>query len=116
MLPHPKHHLSRPERAEVLCGFQAEGSLGRRLVVGARQVRLLGDEVEVRAGIHTLGGFSAHADQQALLDWAAAFTRPPQQTFVVHGEPHASLALATLLHERLHFSVQLPQPGQVFEF
>ena len=79
-------------------------------------VRLLGDEVEVRAGIHTLGGFSAHADQQALLDWAAAFTRPPQQTFVVHGEPHAARALATLLHERLHFSVQVPQPGQVFEF
>jgi metallo-beta-lactamase family protein len=90
VLHHLKNNLSRPECAVVICGFQAEGSLGRRLVDGARQVRLLGDEVEVRAGIHTLGGFSAHADQQALLDWAAAFTRPPQQTFVVHGEPHAS--------------------------
>jgi metallo-beta-lactamase family protein len=74
VLHHLKNNLSRPECAVVICGFQAEGSLGRRLVDGARQVRLLGDEVEVRAGIHTLGGFSAHADQQALLDWAAAFT------------------------------------------
>lgn len=116
VLHHLKNNLPRPECAVVICGFQAEGSLGRRLVDGARQVRLFGDDVEVRAGIHTLGGFSAHADQQALLDWAAAFTRPPQQTFVVHGESHASLALATLLHERLHFTVQVPQPAQVFEF
>ena len=90
----------------LICGFQAAGSLGRRLVDGEKRVRLMGDDIEVRASVHTLGGFSAHADQKALLDWAGAFTQPPQQTFVVHGEALA----ATALSERLR---ALPGWGQV---
>lgn len=97
VLHHLHNNLGRSECAVLICGFQAAGSLGRRLVDGEKRVRLMGDDIEVRASVHTLGGFSAHADQKALLDWAGAFTQPPPQTFVVHGEALA----ATALSERL---------------
>ena len=115
VLHHLRNNLSRPECAVVICGFQAAGSLGRRLVDGAKQVRMFGEEVDVRASVHTLGGFSAHADQQALLDWAGGFAVPPAQTFIVHGEEHATQAFAQQLHERLDFQVTAPELGQRFE-
>ncbi len=97
VLHHLFNNLGRSECAVVIAGFQAEGSLGRRLVDGDKQVRLLGEDVSVRASVHTLGGFSAHADQKALLDWARGYQKVPARTFVVHGEPAASQALATAL-------------------
>ena len=103
------------QEAVVIAGFQSEGSLGRRLVDGARQVRLLGEEIDVRASVHTLGGFSAHADQKALLDWAAAFKRPPRQTFVVHGEAGTAQVFAQELRQRLGFEVAVPALGERFE-
>ena len=115
VLHHLHNNLSRPECAVVICGFQAEGSLGRRLVDGVKQVRMFGDDVNVRASVHTLGGFSAHADQKALLDWAGAFSPAPAQTFVVHGEIEAAHALARQLKEQFAFNVQVPELGQRFE-
>jgi metallo-beta-lactamase family protein len=106
VLHHLHNNLGRPECAVLICGFQAAGSLGRRLVDGEKRVRLMGDDIAVRASVHTLGGFSAHADQKALLDWAGAFTQAPKQTFVVHGEAKS----ATALSERLQ---ALPGWGQV---
>ncbi|MEG3000151.1 MAG: MBL fold metallo-hydrolase [Comamonas sp.] len=106
VLHHLHNNLGRAECAVLICGFQAAGSLGRRLVDGEKRVRLMGDDIAVRASVHTLGGFSAHADQKALLDWAGAFTQPPRQTFVVHGEAQAAHALS----ERLQ---ALPGWGQV---
>ncbi|BBL24924.1 MULTISPECIES: MBL fold metallo-hydrolase RNA specificity domain-containing protein [Comamonas] len=106
VLHHLHNNLGRAECAVLICGFQAAGSLGRRLVDGEKRVRLMGDDIAVRASVHTLGGFSAHADQKALLDWAGAFTQAPKQTFVVHGEAKS----ATALSERLQ---ALPGWGQV---
>ncbi|HEX2531957.1 MAG TPA: MBL fold metallo-hydrolase [Burkholderiaceae bacterium] len=114
VLHHLRHNLGRPECAVVITGFQAQGTLGRRLVDGEKTVRVLGEEITVRASIHTLGGFSAHADQQALLGWAAGFSKPPGTTFVVHGEPEAANALATKLRERHGWTVQVPTIGQGF--
>jgi metallo-beta-lactamase family protein len=91
---HLLHNIGRRECSVVMAGFQAAGTLGRRLVDGARQVSLFGERVPVRARIHTIGGLSAHADQPALLHWLRGFERPPRQTFVVHGEASASAALA----------------------
>lgn len=109
---HLRHNLARPECSVVITGFQALGTLGRRLVDGARRVRLFGEEIAVRASIHTLGGFSAHADQQALLAWAGGFRRPPQQTFVVHGEETAATALAERLQIDMGWAASVPEPGQ----
>ena len=73
-----------------MSGFQARGTLGRRLVDGEKQVRILGEEVSVKASVHTVGGLSAHADQDGLLSWCRQFKSPPKRTFIVHGEPQAS--------------------------
>lgn len=109
---HLRHNLGRRESAVLITGFQARNTLGRKLVDGATQVRIFGEEIPVRASIHTLGGFSAHADQDALMDWTSSFRRPPRYTFVVHGEESASLALAERLRSERGWSVTVPRPGQ----
>ncbi|HUX31621.1 MAG TPA: MBL fold metallo-hydrolase [Thiobacillus sp.] len=109
---HLRHNLGRAECSVLITGFQAQGTLGRRLVDGVKRVRIFGQDIPVRAPIHTLGGFSAHADQRALLDWAGGFRRPPRQTFVVHGEEAAALAFAERLRTDNGWTVTVPEPGQ----
>ena len=111
---HLRHGLPRTQDAVLITGFQAEGTLGRRLVDGARRVRIFGEDVPVRASIHTLGGFSAHADQNALMAWLGAFKSTPKQTFVMHGEPEASRALTRQIQNRLGWQVQLPERGESY--
>ena len=112
---HLAHNLGRSECAVVIAGFQAAGTLGRRLVDGAQQVTLFGERVPVRARIHTIGGLSAHADQPALLDWLGQFRQPPQHTFVVHGEPLGALALVDAIQGRLGWrQVVMPAAGQPY--
>lgn len=109
---HLRHNLGRAESSVLFTGFQAQGTLGRRLVDGAKRVRIFSQEIPVRAAIHTLGGFSAHADQPALLAWTAGFRRPPRRTFVVHGEETAALAFAERLRSERGWTVMVPEPGQ----
>ncbi|MEQ8747928.1 MBL fold metallo-hydrolase [Pyruvatibacter sp.] len=106
---HLRHGLSEPRNAVIITGFQAEGTLGRRLVDGARRVRIFGDDVTVRASVHTLGGFSAHADQAAVLSWLGGFKKAPATTFIMHGEPTASAALAEKITSTLGWQVELPE-------
>ncbi len=110
---HLRNNLPRRESSIVIVGFQAAGSLGRRLVEGARYVTLFGERVPVHADIYTIGGLSAHADQSALLAWLGNFRRPPRQTFVVHGEQRAAEAFRTAIESRLGWhEVNLPVPGE----
>lgn len=110
---HLAHNLPRPECAVVIVGFQAAGTLGRRLVDGTESVTIFGESVPVRARVHTIGGLSAHADQQALLGWLSRFRRPPQHTFVVHGEKETAQAFADVLRARLGWTrVTLPHAGE----
>ena len=109
---HLRHNLGRRECSVLITGFQAQGTLGRRLVDGANRVSIFGEEIAVRARVHTLGGFSAHAGQPALLAWVAGFKRPPRQTFVVHGEESAALAFADRLRSDRGWTVTVPAPGQ----
>lgn len=111
---HLYYNLPRPACSVVIAGFQAAGTLGRRLVDGARQVTLFGERIPVHASVHTLGGLSAHADQASLLAWLAHFQRAPRRTFVVHGESGAAQALATAIRERLDWpEVVVPARGDV---
>ncbi|MBW7902439.1 MAG: MBL fold metallo-hydrolase [Rhodocyclaceae bacterium] len=106
---HLRNNLPRPECAVLITGFQAAGTLGRRLVDGARAVRIFSQQVPVRASIHTIGGLSAHADQAALLDWLGHFRRPPARTFVVHGESGAATIFAGAIRDRLGWpGVEIP--------
>lgn len=107
-----KHHLPRRECCVLITGFQARRTLGRRLVDGASHVRIFDADIPVRAASHTVGGVSAHADQQALLAWAATFRRSPRQTYGVHGEETAALTFAARLRTDLGWAVPVPEPGQ----
>jgi metallo-beta-lactamase family protein len=112
---HLRNNLPRPGSAIVFTGFQAAGTLGRRLVDGERRVRLFGEEVPVRASIHTIGGLSAHADQAGLLGWLKGFARPPARTFVVHGEAAVAAAFAEQVHKELGWQVAVPALGTSVE-
>ena len=110
---HLRENLPRSECTVLIVGFQAAGTLGRRLVDGARLVTIFGQSVPVRARICTVGGLSAHADQPALLNWLRGFHKPPGKVFVVHGEAAASANFAQAIGEQLAWSdVHLPHPGE----
>jgi metallo-beta-lactamase family protein len=108
---HLRYNIARPECAIVFVGFQAAGTLGRRIVDGAKNVRLFREVYPVRAKVFTINGLSAHADQQALLGWLAHFKRPPRQTWVVHGEPLAAHALREQIEHRFHWRAGVPAKG-----
>ncbi len=109
---HLKHHLWRNESHIVFIGYQAEGTVGRRIVDGAKTVRLFGEEIAVKAHIHTLGGFSAHADQRELLEWLSHFKNPQLQIFVNHGEEKSSMALSRVIEQQFRIKSILPQWGE----
>jgi len=111
ILQHLKHNLWRPECHVVLVGFQAQGTLGRRLVDGAEHVRLWHETIKVMAQIHTVGGLSAHADRTGLLGWYGAFKKRPP-VCLVHGEPTAQQALAAGLKEKFGAEVRIPARGE----
>jgi len=107
---HLAHNLADPSAHVLFVGYQADGTLGRLLVNGLKRVKLFGAEIPVRAQIHTVGGLSAHADQQGLLDWYGT-GQNHAPVALVHGENPARAALATQLHERFGSNVTLAQPG-----
>lgn len=108
VLHHLKHNLWRPKAHVLFIGFQAQGTLGRRIVEAAKNVRIFGEPVAVRAKIHTLGGFSAHADRDEILEWVSHFRTPGIRIFVVHGEEKSALALAAGLREKGFSRVEVP--------
>ena len=110
---HLKHNLWREGTHVVFVGFQAGGSLGRRLVEGARRVRIMGEEVAVRSRIHTLGGFSAHAGRRELLSWCRRIEGGAREVCLVHGEPESSRALADAMRGELGIDPILPSMGDV---
>jgi metallo-beta-lactamase family protein len=112
---HLLHNLPSADSVVVFTGFQAAGTLGRRLVDGARTVRIFGEEIPVRARIATLGGLSAHADQAGLMAWLRGFRHPPFRTYVVHGEATAAQAFADLVRTELGWQVAVPGPGETAE-
>ena len=111
---HLRHNIGRREAHVVFVGYQAEGTLGRRLVNGARWVRMYGEDYRVNAQCHTIGGLSAHTDQNGLLDWYGGIPQHPP-VVLVHGEDIAREALAGEIRERFGMSAELARPGAVRE-
>ena len=109
------HHLRRhlpDERATVLVsGYQAAGTRGRKLLEGAKTLRMFGEDVPVRCHVEALDGFSAHADRNDLMRWLRGFRRAPRMLHVVHGEPDAANALAELVRAELRWEVNVAQDG-----
>jgi len=111
---HLRHNLDREETQVLITGYQARGSLGRRLVDGAEAVRIHGQDVAVRAAIHTLGGLSAHGDQDDLARWYECMENGPP-VYLVHGEVEAQTEFQSYLGKRNGAEVHLPKPGDVLD-
>lgn len=105
---HLRHNIWNPKSAVVFVGYQGAGTPGRKIVDGAKTIRMLGDDLGVNAKIYTIGGFSAHAGQSQILDWIESFSHPDLHIVLVHGEEKAQKTLAGLIKERFSANVQIP--------
>jgi metallo-beta-lactamase family protein len=106
---HLKHNLWRPESTILFVGYQAIGTLGRRILDGEKTVTIHGEKIEVRANIRTIEAYSAHADKKALIDWIKNYVFPPRGIFLVHGEEQAQLALAEVFEKEMMIPVYIPE-------
>ncbi len=112
VLHHLKHRLPNADTTVLFAGYQAEGTRGRSLQDGAKEIKLLGEVVPVRAKIKVFDGFSAHADQGEILRWLGTFKKVPQMTYIVHGEPPAAAALADVIRAQLKWKVEVARHQQ----
>lgn len=115
VLHHMKERLPDPKNTVLLPGYQAAGTRGRALEDGAGSLRMFGEDVTVRAQVVSLDGFSAHADKNELMRWLRGFESPPRQSWVVHGEPQASSALADTMREVLDWKVDVARHNETVQ-
>jgi metallo-beta-lactamase family protein len=109
LLHHLTHRLPDPRNTILFVGHQTDGTRGQLLKDGARAVRIHGEDIPVRAHIESLESLSGHADSNEILRWLRKFGKPPRMTFVVHGEPESSAALAELIQSRLGWKTYTPR-------
>jgi metallo-beta-lactamase family protein len=114
-LHHIKAYGPDPKNTILLSGFQAAGTRGAALLGGAREVKIHGQWVPIRAEVENLPMLSAHADADEILRWLGGFVRPPRRTFIVHGEPQASETLRTRIEGELGWRCTVSQPHEVYE-
>lgn len=115
ILHHEKRYLSDPKNTLLMIGYQAKGSLGRRLLEGATEVKIHGDTVYVRAKIRSIEGYSAHADQDGLVKWVRPMRHSLKKVFIVQGEDAAASKLATVFKDKLTVDAVVPEYEQSFE-
>lgn len=111
---HLKHNLWRKESSVIFVGYQAEGTLGRKLVDGAKKVKIFGEDITVNARIEMIEGFSGHADMNGLLDWIGKFNRKPAKIFIVHGEETVMNEFSASINQRFGIETVIPSRGDSF--
>ncbi len=109
---HIRENIIRPESVILFVGYQAQGTLGREIVEGAKNIRIFNQTYPVRARIENVGGFSAHADQEELLRWVSGFEKPPQKIFVIHGEKETAVRFADFLKKKIKSEIVVPKYRQ----
>ena len=112
---HLKHNLWRPESTVLFVGYQGQGTLGRQLVDGEKNVKIFGESIAVQAEVRTLSGISGHADQNGLLKWIGSFTGDIRHVFVIHGENSVAEGFAKRLHDDLGRSATAPYNGESWD-
>jgi len=115
ILHHLANNCSDPRNTILIVGYQAEGTLGRRMVDGAKEIKVLGDIYKLNAEVLELDTFSAHADETDLVEYVAGLNPKPKMTFLVHGEPEARMAFQKALKEKTGIDGVMPRYGQSFE-
>lgn len=111
---HLKHNLWRKESSVIFVGYQAEGTLGRKLVDGVKKVKLFGEDITVNARIEMIEGFSGHADRDGLLGWIEKFNRKPRKIFIVHGEESVMNEFAGSINGKFGIETIIPSRGDSF--
>ena len=112
---HLKHNLWRTDSTVLFVGYQALGTLGRKIVDGAKQVKIFGEEIGVNANVQYIEAFSGHADKNGLLKFVDSFKNKPKQIYLVHGDEEAQLSLADELVDKYHIPVDIPYRGDVYD-
>jgi metallo-beta-lactamase family protein len=112
---HAFRYLSDPASTLLIVGYQAEGTLGRRLYEGATKVKVFGEDVYVKCKVKAVGALSAHGDQPKLIKWVGTAKKTPQKIFCVHGEPHAATELAHRLRDVYNVEALVPEMGECVE-
>jgi metallo-beta-lactamase family protein len=115
VLHHLKSFATDPKNTILFSGYQAAGTRGRAMVQGAREIKIHGEWIPVRAVVDNLSVLSAHADSNELIRWLSGFQREPARVFIVHGEDEASEALRTRIDRELGWDATVPRQDQVFD-
>jgi len=115
ILHHLRANLWKPSTHVLIVGYQSQGSLGRRLVDGEKEVKIFGEKIVVKATIHTLGGFSAHAGQTDLMRWFDVIAPSKPRVVLTHGEDDQRTALAKFIQQRHRLPSKLPKMGETIE-
>lgn len=115
ILHHLFHRLRKPNETVLISGYQAEGSRGRRLVDGEKEIKIFGELVPVRAHIENMEGFSAHGDQADLMRWLGGFQDSPKMTFIVHGEAASAAGFQAKIQQEKGWNVIVPQYMESFQ-
>jgi metallo-beta-lactamase family protein len=115
ILHHMVHRLPDEKNTVLFIGYQARGTRGRSMIEKAETVKIHGRQIPIAAKIESILGFSGHADYNEILAWLTGFNRPPEKTFIVHGEPESSQAMAERIKDKLGWDVTIPEYGQGFE-
>ena len=112
---HLKHHLWDPNSTILFVGYQAPGTLGRKIVEGAKNVRIFGEDIAVNARIEYIEGYSGHADQEWLMNFVYSFITKPKHIFLVHGEPQAQVVLKGKIESEARIPVTIPSLGESYD-
>lgn len=112
---HLKHNLWRSDSTILFVGYQAVGTLGRKIVDGAKNVKIFGEEITVNANVKYIEAFSGHADKEGLIRFVSSFNKRPKQIFLVHGDEEAQLSLADALKESFDIPIEIPMRGDVYD-
>ena len=112
---HLKHNLWNPNSTILFVGYQAPGTLGRKIVEGAKTIKIFGEEIAVNARIEYIEGYSGHADQEWLLNFIYSFIRKPKTIFLVHGEPEGQITLKQKIQGTTEIPVIIPEYGEEYE-
>lgn len=115
ILHHLVRYLGNPKNTVLIIGYQAQGTLGRKLYSGEKVVEVLGERVQVHAAVKSIGAYSAHADQPTLVNWIRSAAAPPKHVFCTHGEEGTAIALATRLTEELGILAHAPRLSESVE-
>ncbi len=114
ILHHERRYLSDPKSTILFVGYQSAGTLGRKILEGARSVKIFGEEIPVRCRVRQISGYSAHADQPRLLNWLRPMRLTLKKVFVVQGEAESSAALAQRIRDELALETAIPQAGESY--